>query len=600
MAPDLPAKETLAQLIRGALAVPREKALVERVDGVWTSTSSGALLERVANVACAIRDAGLSADDRVALVAHDCVDWIVCDFATLFAGCVVVPIYPTQALDHTKYILEHSGSKLVFVDSAATLEHVRASGAPIPQTIVFDSAGPDGLAAFEARGALVRAGDATVPQAYTAATNPDDLAVLIYTSGTTGNPKGVMLSHDNLAFDAQSTLASGLDEVAEGDFVLSVLPFSHIYEHTVIYVYLLARAEYYICHDPSELLADMRDVRPTMVTSVPRIFDRVIAGVKGAAMKAGGLQAKLVPWALEIGRQYMSEKTFGSGPSAGVALQYAVAKKLVLQKVREKLGLDRMKCFASGSAALHVDTAMTFLGFGIPIMQGYGLTETSPVVTASQLSNNSYGAAGRAIPGVDIRIAEDGEVLTRGRHVMQGYYHDPEATAAVIKDGWFYTGDIGEIDARGFLRITDRKREVFKTDTGKWISPARIEAAIKRSVYVAQAMVVGNGRPHPAALICPNWDLVRFEMQLPAGEPAESLAERPEVRDFIAQRVREETAELASYEQIRRVVLIPTEFSVESGELSPSMKIKRRVVEARYSAKIDEAYALDLHARSNV
>ncbi len=599
MPSELPEKETLPQLIRRSLEPPRAEALNERVDGVWTATSSAALLERVEKVACAIRDCGLAAGDRVALIAHDCVDWIAADFAILFAGCVVVPIYPTQALDHTAFILEHSGSRLIFADSSATLERVKASGAAIPRAIVFDAAGDDGLTAFEARGSAVRAARPALPGAYETALRPDDLAVLIYTSGTTGDPKGVMLSHDNLAFDGQSALEYGLGDLIEGSAVLSVLPYSHIYEHTTIYVYLLARVRYYICRDPNALLADLRDVRPSAMTSVPRIFDRVLAGVKGTAMKAGGLTAVMVPWALETGRKYGHAKTFGPRPSLRLVLAYAMAKAAVLRAVRSKLGLDRLQFFVSGSAALHVDTAMTFLGLGIPIMQGYGLTETSPVITVSRPDANEYGAAGRPIPGVEVAIARDGEILTRGRHVMQGYYRDPAATAAVVVDGWFHTGDIGEIDARGVLRITDRKREVFKTDTGKWVSPARVEAAIKRSVFVSQAMVVGSGRPHPAALVCPNWDLLRLELSLPADASPEELARRDDVRAFVTDIVAKQTDRLASFEQIRRTIVIPHEFSVERGELSPSMKVKRRVVEARYAGEIERAYQVDIHTQSH-
>jgi len=594
----LPAKETLPHLIRRALAQPKDELLIERVDGKWTPTSSARLLQRSENVACAIRDAGLAAGDRVALIAHDCIDWIVCDFATFFAGCVVVPIYPTQALDHTAYILQHSGAKLLFVDSQATLEHVRASGAPLPRAIVFDSTDSDRLTAFEARGATVRAEHPDWPAAFEAA-NPDDVAVLIYTSGTTGDPKGVMLSHDNLAFNAQGTLDLAAGDMRASDNALSVLPFSHIYEHTFIYVYLLSGVRYCICHEPNELLADLLEVRPAMMTSVPRIFDRVLAGIKGKALKAGGLQGKLISWGMRVAREWAFANTFGGGASPALRAEYAVAKRLVLKKICKNLGLDRMRLLTSGSAALHIDTAMTFLGLGIPIMQGYGMTETSPVITASCLAANEFGAVGKPIAGVEVRIAEDGEVLTRGRHVMQGYYREPEATAAVLDpDGWMHTGDIGEIDAKGFLRITDRKREVFKTDTGKWISPARIESAIKRSMYVAQAMVVGNGRPYPIALICPNWDLLRVKLELPSDAGPEQLAQRDDVADFMRAEVRKQTNDLATYEQIRLITILPREFSVETGELSPAMKIKRRVVESRYAAEIDRAYGPDLHAAS--
>ena len=599
MPAELPSVETLPHLIRRALEEPRDEALLERVDGKWTATSTSRILERAENLACAIRDAGLSLGDRVALIAHDCVDWIICDFATFFAGCVVVPIYPTQALDQTGFILKHSESKLLFIDSHKSLGRLKDAGVELPRAVVLESDGDDSLRVFEAHGAVIRAAHPELPGAYEAPVSAQDLAVLIYTSGTTGDPKGVMLSHDNLGFDAQAALCYGLNAIQRDEPVLSVLPFSHIYEHTLIYIYLLAKTRYSICHDANDLLTDLQDVRPTMMTSVPRIFDRVLAGVQAKAMQHGGLQAKLVPWALRISREWAHAKTFGGGPNPMLALQYGIAKKVVLDKLVKLLGLDRIRNFTSGSAALHVDVAMTFLGMGLPIMQGYGLTETSPIITVSRQEDNIYGYVGKTIPGCDVRIAEDGEVLARGRNVMQGYYREPEATASAIVDGWFHTGDIGELDGDGFLRITDRKKEVFKTATGKYVAPSRVEAAIKRSLFVAQAMVIGDGRPHPAALIVPNWDVVRIELDLPKTATNEELALRDDVETFVTNEVRKQTEDLASYEQIRRVVVLPRDFSVESGELSPSMKIKRRVVEDRYRARIEQAYAVDLRAHAH-
>jgi long-chain acyl-CoA synthetase len=592
MSLDLPAKQTLPSLIRTALTEGRDGALVERVAGEWTPTSTARLLERVENLACAIRDAGLEAGDRVALIAHNCVDWVVCDFATFFAGCVVVPIYPTQALDHTAYIIEHSGVRLIFVDGSETLARLREANVTLPRVVVLNSSGEDGLQAFEARGAALRLANPELPAAYESTLQPDDLAVLIYTSGTTGTPKGVMLSHDNLAFDAKVSLDCGFEGIEGGRDVLSVLPYSHIYEHTLIYIYLLAKVRYFICHDPGELLKDLKDVRPVEMTSVPRIFDRVLGGVKGQALAAGGLKGRLVPWALEVGREYMRATVLSkSAPTPWTTLQYAVAKAVVLRKIPIALGLDRVKFLTSGSAPLHIDTAMTFLAMGIPIMQGYGLTETSPVTSVSRLSANEYGAVGRPITGVQVAIAQDGEVLVRGRNVMLGYYRDSESTAVALREEWLHTGDVGEIDEAGFLRITDRKNEIFKTDTGKWISPARVEASIKRSIFIAQALVLGNGRPYPLALICPNWTLVRLELpQLPAGAAPEALAARNDVRAFLTHEVHEQTHALAGYEQVRHIIVVPREFSVEGGELSPSMKIKRRVVEKRYATEIEQAY----------
>ncbi len=586
----LPAKKTLPQLVREALAPPRAEALIERVEGAWTPLSSTALLQRAEHLAAALRDAGLAEGDRVALISHDCVDWVVCAFGTLFAGCVIVPIYPTQAIDQTRYILEHSGAKLLFVDTAQAFERLRSISS-LPPVVRFDAEGEGSLHDFERHGAQA-------PRAVTHAT-PDDLAVLIYTSGTTGNPKGVMLSHDNVAFDAQSSLAYGFHGISPREHVLSALPYSHIYEHTMIYIYLLAGVHYYICHDPNGLLADMQDVRPATMAAVPRIFDRVLAGTIAASLQHGGLQAKLVPWALRAGHDYMHARVIERAWRPGLWLRYLVARALVLKKIRKRLGLDRLQYFVSGSAPLHVDTAMTFLGLGLPIMQGYGLTETSPVTTVSRLATNRYGAVGKPIPGVELKIAEDGEILTRGRQVMKGYYHDDAATAAVLVDGWLHTGDIGTIDKKGFLYITDRKSEVFKTAGGKFIAPARVESAIKRSVYVTQAMVVGESRPHPAALLNVNWELVRNALDIPSTVSPAELAQRDDVLTFLTKEVEHQTSDLAPYEQVRRIVVIPDEFTVESGHLSPAMKIKRRVVERQYAEQIDRAYEADLHVHAH-
>ncbi len=590
MSDGLPPKETLPALIRRALADSRDDVLVERDNGGWKSTSSTQLLARAEHLACAIRDAGLLAGDRVALIAHNCVDWVVVDFAAFFAGCVVVPIYPTQAADQTAFILRHSGTKLLFVDTLEGYDRLVALGIPLPTTVVFTGNNNRSLSAFEKRGQELFNADPQRVRTYESERSPDDLAVLIYTSGTTGNPKGVMLTHDNLAYDSQATLVYAVDVLDPGNTVLSVLPFSHIYEHTMIYIYLLSRVRYVISHDPNELLRDLLDTRPYFLTAVPRIFDRVLAGVMGNALKAGGLQAQLVPWALRSGREYMRAQNRGTPISFGMRLAFFFASSLVLSKIPARLGLDRIIGITSGSAKLHDDISFTFLAMGIPISQGYGLTETSPVITTNPLEKNRVGTVGYAIPGVEIKIAADGEILARGRNVMIGYYRDEEATNAAIIDGWFHTGDIGEIDADGYLRITDRKKEVFKTSTGKFVSPARVESALKRSVFIAQAMVVGDGRAFPIALICPNWDLVRVELALDAGLSGADLIHRDDVNAFLHEQVKRRTSDLASFEQIRHFVLIPTEFSVESGELSPSMKIKRRVVEDRYASQIDAVY----------
>jgi long-chain acyl-CoA synthetase len=597
MEAQLPARETLPALIRRSLSEPRDAVLLERVNESWVPTSSEKLLARVEHLACALRDAGLQRGDRVALIGADSVDWIVADFATLFAGCVVVPIFPTQASDQVAYILQNSEAKLIFVDTPEAAQRLKHLPAALPQIVVFQSTGEDSLEAFEAQGARAQAIHPDWPQAFEQELEPAEMAVLIYTSGTTGEPKGVMLSHYNLVFTAQSSFRHAFDVVTPGSDVLSVLPFSHIYEHCIIYGFMLSRVRHHISHHVDELTRDLREVRPVVMTAVPRLFERVIAGITTKAKMHGGLQANLVPWALRTGRDYMSAKTRKTNLGLPLSVQYAIARALVLRKLRPLLGLDRLRFFVSGSAPLHFDTAMTMLGMGIPIVEGYGPTECSPVITVNTFDDNHYGTVGKPIPGVEIRIAPDGEVLARGPNVMMGYYKNEAATREVVEEGWYHTGDIGAIDAEGFLHITDRKKELFKTSGGKFVAPSRVEAAIKRSVYINQVMLVGDSRPHPIALISPDWALVRTELGIPKDVPADQIRTRPDVVSFLTEEVHHHTADLAKFEQVRRIVILPRELSVEDGDLSPTLKVKRRVVESKYAADIERLYA-DMQAPS--
>ncbi len=569
--------------------------MIERVDGKWTPSSSTEINARIDAIACGIRDAGLTTGDRIALIGADSVDWAVTDFAIICAGCVVVPIFPTQALDQVGFILRNSEAKMIFVDTPAAEARLRDLHVPLPPIVVFQSSGANSLAAFEERGRAVHAQHPQWPQEFEAQPSPDEMAVLIYTSGTTGEPKGVMLSHRNLVSDVLATFSLAFNELQPGTRTLSVLPFSHIYEHCIMYGYLACKVQHYISHNVDELLTDLKDVRPACITCVPRIFERVIAGVTVKAKIAGGLQAKLVPWALAVGRDYMTAKTRGQNPGIALSLQYRVAHTLVLRKLRPALGLDELVFMCSGSAPLHFDVAMTMLGADIAIVEGYGPTECSPVVSANMLATNRYGTVGKPLPGVQVKIAGDGEILVRGPNVMLGYYKKPEATKDVLEDGWYHTGDIGELDADGYLRITDRKKELFKTSGGKFVAPSRVESAIKRSVYVNQVMLVGDGRPFPVALVSPNWDSVIHELNLPKDATHAQLAAREDVQVFLTREVRENTSDLGKFEQVRRIAILPRDLTIEDGDLSPTLKVRRRNVEAKYRAQIESLYA-DLSA----
>jgi long-chain acyl-CoA synthetase len=592
----------LPVFIAERLSEPRSIALAERQGGRTLALSSQDVHRRAAAVAHALRMRGVGRGDRVVILANNSVAWLIADFGILYAGGVVVPMFATTADDQMQFIFADSDAKLVFVDDVKTAEHVRAAVPNAPPVVAFDDDGPAGFAAFVRAGGLRQAQTDTAHDAALAAYHDgiglDELAVLIYTSGTTGQPKGVMLSHRNLVANVVNVFDPAHSAQHEGQIALSVLPFAHIFEHANALGYLYNHLIHYVT-TPERLLEDLKVIRPNFVAFVPRIFERVIAGIVGGARTAGGMKAKLVPWALEIGTAYERARRDG-GLSPLLRLQYALARKLVLSKIRPALGLDRIVYFVSGSAPLHRDTALALAAMGLTILEGYGLTETSPTVTVNQPTDNELGTVGPPAQHVEVKIADDGEVLVKGPNVMLGYYKLPQEEQPFTADGWFQTGDIGTFDERGHLVITDRKKELFKSSGGKWISPSRIETAIKRSIYIGQVMAFGANRPHPAVLVAPNWDLIRKELGFPADMPTATMATDHRVRALVIREVEANTAELAGYERIKRVAILPRDLSVEDGELSPTLKIKRRLVEQRYAALIEQAYAEDIRARDAV
>jgi long-chain acyl-CoA synthetase len=573
---------TLVHLARAALAGPDRPFLYERNSGGnWTALGTTEVSARVNAIAAALRDRGIAPGDRVALMSANRVDWILANLGILFAGGVSVPIYATQALDQVGYILADSGARTLFVDTPAVAERLRAAGVTL-DPIVFDAApdAADSLAALIAHGRRLPFAEPAIAA--------DDLAILIYTSGTTGTPKGVMLSHGNIASNAHGGFDLITDVIEPRDPVLSVLPFAHIYETTNIFGYFLRSAAIYVNRQIETLLDDLRSVRPVIVFCVPRIFERTFAGIIAKSRAAGGLKAKLVPWAFAVGRRYKRAEHEGTRPGPLLRAQFALAHALVLGKIRAGLGCDRLRYFISGSATLHLDIGLNFAAAGMPILEGYGLTECSPIVTVNRPRESRLGTVGRPIPDVEVRLAGDGEILVRGPNVMQGYYRDPGATAERIRDGWLATGDVGTVDADGYLRIIDRKNELFKTSGGKYIAPARVESALARSPFIAQVTVFGHGRPHPVALVSPNWPAVCSRLAIAPGAKAAELCRRDDVRHFIAAECVRKSADLAPFEQVRWAGVLPRDLTIEDGELTPTLKVKRRVVEARFAELVVE------------
>jgi long-chain acyl-CoA synthetase len=462
--------------------------------------------------------------------------------------------------------------------------------------VILDEDGASGgnilsLAALEQRGLALETEQPELSNELARSSRPEDLATIIYTSGTTGEPKGVMLTHANMVsnlVDSSRHLQFG-----ETDSALSVLPLSHIFERQAMNMYLHHGMSVYFGEALEKIGDNLREVGPTVFVGVPRIFEKILARVQERALAKGKLNGALCNWAIEIGKQWAQLKARSEPIPLWLRLQHKFADAPVYAKWRKAMG-GRIRIFVSGGASLSTDVALAFAGAGLPIVQGYGLTETSPVITAGRLDDNRIGTAGRPIGNVEVRIAADGEIETRGPQVMSGYWKKPEETRAVFtEDGWFKTGDIGSLDSDGYLTITDRKKELLKTSGGKYIAPQPIEQLIKSSRFVNQAVVIGNDRKFAAALIVPDWEQLEAYAKLKGLNlrTREEFCHHPRIIDLFERQIAARTQQLAQFEKIKRIALLDQELTVEGGEMTPTLKVKRRIVDQKYRDVIDRIYS---------
>ncbi len=592
---------TLPVLCFSALAKhAKPDALNHKQEGGWLHLSATDFMRRVRHVALGLRHAfDLKAGDRVALVSENRAEWSIVDLAILSLGGVNVPIYTTQAPEQVRFILQDSGARVLFVSNRKIYRHAR-SGIENVETLdglVFfddaaqaDMANATTLAALEARGQEEEARDATAYDASVAAVRPDDLATIIYTSGTTGDPKGVMLTHRNFVTNAIA-IASSLP-IYPTDVALSVLPLSHIFERTVFYVFCYSGVSVYYVASFDQVGEHLQEVRPTIMTAVPRLFERVYHRIVKKGRAATGWRKQVFEWALDVGERRAELDDKREPVPFALRAQHALADRLVFKKWRAGIG-GRLRYFVSGGAPLAPHLSYAFLAARIPVLQGYGMTETC-ITAANRPDDNRLGSVGLPFPGVEIRIAGDGEILVRGASNMPGYYGHAEETARVFDaEGWFYTGDVGRMDEDGRLYITDRKKELFKLSNGKSVAPQQVESLIKQSALVSQVVVVGAGRKQPAALVVPDWEAV-------AGALAESNQTLPTERaawsgdqaatQLVQREIANLTAPLADYQRVRKVALLLDELSIDAGEMTPTLKIKRRVIDQRYGKMIDELY----------
>jgi long-chain acyl-CoA synthetase len=595
------APHTLTELFFGGLDrfAAKPVALRAKRDGAWRDITYGEVLDQVQCIAAGFRELGIQPGNNIAILSENRPEWAFVDYACLSIRCADVPIYPTLPAGQISYILRDSGAVAIVVSSRAQLEKIldlrHPDVTPALRHIIAiepDAAGPGVMPLADlvqrGRGALTK-----YPKwrEEALAAKPGDLATLIYTSGTTGDPKGVMLTHGNLC----SNVLGGLQhlDLSESDQCLSFLPLSHVFERMAgHYCMWQSGATISYAQSIDTVSADMMERRPTVVLSVPRLYEKIYAKIlEGSA--ASPIKRRIFQWARANGEAWADYVLAKKPVPPLLSLKKAVANRLVFQKLQNRTG-GQLRFFVSGGAPLSAEIAKFFFAAGLPIYEGYGLTETSPVITVNSREHVRMGTVGRAIPGVEVRIAPDGEILTRGPHVMKGYYNKPEATTdAIDAEGWFHTGDIGLIDADGFLRITDRKKDIIVTAGGKNIAPQPIENRVKTNRFVANAVMIGDKRKFPLMLVVPNLDALReWAASQHLSFPDEAaLVASSEAGDKIEGEVKKVLRDLAQFEMPKKVLLIQRDFSIDTGELTPTLKVKRRIVEKNYKAQIEAIYA---------
>ena len=594
-----PAPGTLTELFFQATdRYDKPDALQVKIGGRYEPISHRSLLERVRHVSSALRQIGANPGDRVAIISENRPEWAVADFACLTSVLTDVSVYPTLPESQIAYILDDSGAVAVFVSTADQARKVASIRGKLPAlkcVISFDEVDTAladvSMAEFERRGAQGEPADAPARHRERALlVRPDDIATFLYTSGTTGEPKGVMLTHDNIHSNVMASME--IIPFTGKDVALSFLPLSHIFERMAGHYLMFATGTSIAYAESTATVPEnMLEVRPTLMVSVPRLYEKMYARIIETAASGSRIKHRIFNWASAVGDKWADVKLAGGTPGGTLGLRYTIAQRLVFSKLKVRTG-GRLRYFVSGGAPLSAEINKFFYAAGLTILEGYGLTETSPVIAVNTPNAFRIGTVGMAIPGVSIAIAEDGEILTRGPNVMAGYYNKPAMTEeAIDADGWFHTGDIGDLKD-GFLTITDRKKDLLVTAGGKNIAPQPIEARMKRSKFVTEAVLIGDRRKFPMALVVPDFDqLERWaRYKSLAFTDHESLIALPEVQAKMERETLSGMNDLAHFETPKKIALLPQEFSVERGELTPTLKVKRRIIDQHYKHLIDAVY----------
>ena len=584
-------------LARAASRGQRPAQLVKR-GGTWQAISWQTMSDSVRSIAKGLLTLGLQAGERVALLASSRAEWVQCDLGIMAAAGITVPVYPSSTPDQVAYILHNAEATLACVDTPAQLDkllQVRSALPALRHIVLMEGqpSQPDPLVLslddLMTRGAAATQHSAVLDERLRGLT-PDHEATYVYTSGTTGPPKGVVQTHGNHLFMVQS--CGAIIAAQEGDVHLLFLPLAHSFARLEAFLGLYIGLTTAFAESLDTLAENMREVRPMLVFSVPRVYEKIYARVQAAGNSGSPLKRAIFQWCLRVGRQVSLWQQRRQPIPAGLRLQQRLGHQLVFKKLHQSVG-GRLRFFVSGGAPLAQDIAEFFHAAGMLILEGYGLTETCPALTANRYDQYKFGTVGTALPGVELRLAPDGEILARGPNIAKGYYKRPEATAEVfLEDGWFATGDIGEIDHDGFLRITDRKKDLIVTAGGKNIAPQNLENLLKADPYISQALVYGDRRPYLTAVLTLDLEATRRYAGAHGipGETSQELAAQPQIQQLLEARVAHLNQQLASYETIKNFIVAPTDFTPENGELTPTLKVKRKVVIQKYQEQIERLY----------
>ena len=570
--------------------------LLYKKEGRYVSLSSDEVLGEVGRIALGLRDLGVGPGDKVILLAENGPWWVMTDYAVLSLGGITVPVYPSLVPEQIKYIINDSDARVVVVSDrnlwnkvAAVKNHLSRVG----HFISFEERPAEGvipLAGITGRGEEIKKSRPSLFEEAARTVKPEDMASIIYTSGTTGLPKGVMLSHANFVSNVES-LASIIN-FHDRDTDLSFLPLSHVLERLGTFAFMSRGVSMAYAESVETVAENLLQVRPSIMISVPRLFEKIYARVMDSVLGGSSLKKKIFFWALRIGKEWGEKKLRRQPISASLERRHRIAHKLVFSKILEKTG-GRVRFFVSGGAPLARDIAEFFYALGIVILEGYGLTESSPVIAVNTFDNLKFGTVGKPIPGVEVRIAPDGEILARGPNIMNGYYRKEEETREALEGGWLHTGDIGHLDEEGFLVITDRKKDLIVTSGGKNVAPQPIENMLKQNPYIANAVVIGGSRKFIAALVVPNFEKLEEHARLNRINYVNrrDLVQNEAVVRFLLAEVDRSTPHLAPYEKVKKIAQLERDFEIERGEITPTLKVKRKIVEDKYKALIDSLYA---------